>query len=517
MVQSQPSKPAISGWQNLDYNKEGYRGISLKEAYSLLKGRKSVPVIVGVIDSGIDTLQPDLKPVLWTNPKEIPYNKMDDDGNGLVDDYYGWNYLGAPDGENLAMSISDEYRTYYRFKNEFEGKTEKEIPPKFNWQYREWKRAKARLEDAYTKAMQQIEEIRNNFEYVSKADSMMQQLLSKKMFSLKDVDSLTQNAATKDIITLWENIFKQNPTTNEAFIKGFKTYKNGLEDDIAKMSKPPDDARDSFLKDDGYDITKKHYGNNNLTGVSGYHGTSVSSIIGAVRGNGIGIDGIADNVKIMMIRGILGKDEFDKDVALSIRYAVDHGARVINMSFGKYISPDKRWVDEAIEYALAKDVVVVHAAGNDASDNDSVDNYPSSHTIAGKSLPNLIQVGASGDESVGGVVAPFSNYGKNTVDIFAPGVEIECDIAGNGTQKTSGTSLASPVVAGIAALLRSYFPNLKATEIVDILKQSGADVNKKVLKPGTENDMVLLSDLCSSGKIVNAESAVKMAIEKSKQ
>lgn len=511
---AQPTRPPAPDWHYLDYATDGYLGISLRQSYDLLKNKKSTPVIVAVIDSGIDTLQPDLKPVLWANPKEIPNNRIDDDGNGLTDDYHGWNYLGAAGGENLAMSISDEYRTYHRFKNLFENKTEKQVPDSLAWQYREWKRSRLRLEEGFNKAQKIIEAVRKNFSLVSGANIDMQQITGKEIFYLKDLDSLKTNAAIKDLVGLWQNLLSGRPTgNNQVLMKDFTNYKQSLEDDLIKLTTPPDEARNNLLKDNGYNINSIHYGNHNLTTHSGYHGTSVSSIIGAVRNNNEGIDGIADNVKIMMIRGILGKDEFDKDVALSIRYAVDHGARVINMSFGKYISPDKRWVDEAIEYALSKDVVLVHASGNDASDNDATDHYPSSYTIGGKPLPNLIQVGASGDESLGRLVASFSNYGKKTVDVFAPGMQIRCAIAGRGTDISSGTSLASPMVAGIAALLRSYFPHLSAPEIVEIIKESGITPSKKVKMPGDDQKLVPLSELCSSGKIVNAANAVRLAMK----
>ncbi|WP_008586630.1 S8 family serine peptidase [Niabella soli] len=511
-VSAQPVKPRIKNWHYLDFAKDGYHGISLNQAYELLKGRKSEPVIVAVIDSGIDTLQPDLKPVLWHNPREIPNNKKDDDGDGLVDDYYGWNYLGAPNGENLSVSISDDWRTYHRFKKQFEGKDSAQIPKEQQWQYREWKRAHQKLTHSYDNASKIIDNLRTNWDIANRSDTILREMLHKEVFTAKDLDTFHATPAAQQLVSMWKEIFAGRQVNNIELLKGFGDFKKEQEDNLIKLTTAPKPYRDELLKDNGYDITKVKYGNNNLTGFSGYHGTSVSSVIGAVRNNGIGIDGIADNARIMMIRGILGKDEYDKDVAVSIRYAVDHGAKVINMSFGKSVSPDKKWVDEAIQYALSKDVVLVHAAGNDATDNDTDDNYPSSHTIEGTPLPNIIQVGASGDASVGGIVAAFSNYGKKTVDVFAPGVDINCAIAGNGTQLASGTSLASPVVAGIAALLRSYFPSLKAAEIVDIIKRSGAAVTEPVVKPGTEGK-VSLSELCNSGKIVNAAGAVKAAME----
>ncbi len=511
---SQTVKPKIKDWHYLDYQKDGYMGISLNQAYELLKGRKSEPVIVAVIDSGIDTLQPDLQPVLWKNPKEIPNNGIDDDGNGLIDDYHGWNYLGAANGENLAISVSDIYRTYHRFKQQFENKKQKDIPDSLQWQYREWKRAGEKLDSKYAEANKNINLIRKNWEVLSETNKLMIQLLKKDVFNNTDLDSIVLNKNNSELVGLWRNVFRGQEFNNQAFLKDYENYKKELEEDIIKKTTPPSRARDSLLNNNGYDITTTHYGNHNLTTHSGYHGTSVSSIIGAVRNNGKGIDGIADNVQIMVLRGILGKDEFDKDVALSIRYAVDHGAKVINMSFGKYVSPDKRWTDEAIEYALSKDVIVVHATGNDATDIDKDTHYPNGYTIANKKLPNFINVGASGDPSSGDWIAPFSNYGKKTVDVFAPGSYIHCAIAGDGTQTADGTSLASPVVAGIAALLRSYFPKLTAVEVIDIIKNSGTTITEKVNKPGSNTEKVYLSELCDSGRIVNAAAAVKMAIER---
>ncbi|MCF3111020.1 S8 family serine peptidase [Niabella sp. CC-SYL272] len=512
--EAQAVKPKIKDWHYLDYRQDGYRGISLNQAYALLQGRKSTPVIVAVIDSGIDTLQPDLKPVLWQNPKEIPNNNIDDDGNGLVDDYHGWNYLGAPDGENLSVSVSDDWRTYHRFKEQFEGKDSTSVAKGQPWQYREWKRAHQKLVDSYNSASKLIGNLRENWELAERSNTILKKALNKEVFTLKDLDSLPVADANRQWIGIWKKILEDGQTTNAGFLKGFGDYKKEQEDNLIKLTTPPEDVRGKLLQDDDYDITKTRYGNNNLTGFSGYHGTGVSSVIGAVRNNGTGIDGIADNVKIMMIRGILGKDEFDKDVALAIRYAVDHGATVINMSFGKYISPDKRWVDDAIEYALSKDVVLVHGSGNDAADIDQDDHYPNAYTIDHRFLPNMLQVGASGDASLGTLVAGFSNYGKKKVDLFAPGLEIHCAIAGDGTQMASGTSLSSPVVAGIAALLRSYFPKLKATEVVDIIKRSGTLLEEPVVKPGTTDEKVLLSELCSSGRIANAAGAVRMALER---
>jgi subtilisin family serine protease len=272
-----------------------------------------------------------------------------------------------------------------------------------------------------------------------------------------------------------------------------------------------------LLKNNAYDINSTKYGNTNLQTFSGYHGTSTSGVIGAIRNNKLGIDGIADDVRIMMVRAILGEDEYDKDVALAIRYAVDNGAQVINMSFGKPISPDKSWVDDAIRYAQSKDVVLVHAAGNEGKDIDIDYSYPNPYYLGAERMPHFINVGASGDLATGGLVAGFSNYGKKMVDVFAPGVDIECSIANNGTQVASGTSMASPVVAGIAALIRSYFPNLTAAQVVDIIKSSAIPITETVELPGNKDKKIPFQQLCETGGIVNAFEAIQLAVKISGQ
>ncbi|HEY5368677.1 MAG TPA: S8 family serine peptidase, partial [Hanamia sp.] len=242
------------------------------------------------------------------------------------------------------------------------------------------------------------------------------------------------------------------------------------------------------------------------------HGTHCSGIIAAVRNNGIGMNGIADNVRIMMVRAVPDGDEHDKDIANAIRYAVDNGAEVISMSFGKGYSPQKQWVDDAVKYAKSKDVLLIHAAGNDAKNNDSTFNFPNP-VYQDKSgiAPNFITVGASGDPTNGGFTASFSNYGKKTVDVFAPGVNIYSTIpVGNKYAKYSGTSMATPVVAGVAALILEYYPDLSAEQVKYVIDNSVEPITEKVKLPGTDS-LVNLSDICISGGEVNAYNAVKLA------
>ncbi len=512
--QSQSTKQAVKDWHLLDYKLDGYRGISLNQAYGLLKNKKSETVIVAVIDSGIDTLQEDLKPVFWKNPKEIPNNNVDDDKNGLIDDVIGWNYLGGANKENLSVSVPESYRTYHRFKEMFENVKEKNIAKENIFVYKEWKRSEKMILTNYEFAVKEIDAISENLVMLQKTNGYLAKYLKKSTFKKIDLQNLPAKSTDSAIQSknMWLSIFAENDFTNIEFIKDYESYKKELQEKISFKTIAPIDYRGKLLKDDGYNIENKYYGNNNLQTYSGYHGTSVSSIIGAIRNNGKGIDGIADNVRIMMIRAGLGKDEFDKDVAIAIRYAVDNGAKVINISLGKPISPDKKWVDEAAKYALSKDVVIVHASGNDAQNNDVDFNYPNGSCLDETRLPNFLNIGASGDKSNGGLVAPFSNYGKKMVDIFAPGVDINCAITNNGTQLSSGTSMASPIAAGIAALLRSYFPKLNASQIVDIIKKSGTEINEEVILPGTKGKKIAFKKLSETGKIVNVYEAVKLAL-----
>ncbi len=511
LMSTAQTKPKIKDWHLLDYEKDGYRGISLQQAYDLLKGKKSQTVLVAVIDSGIDTTHNDIN--FWNNSAEIPNNGIDDNNNGLVDDYYGWNYLGAANGENLAISITDYYRTYHRFKEQFANKEKNEIDSSLLFTYNEWQRAKSHIVTQYENAVQKLEPAKTDFEYAKKINDRTKKLVGKDIFTKADIDIQTKNDDEDECMAVWKRVFAGRGFSNVDYIKDYEKYIADMEVAKNQMLEKPIEYRNNLLQDDGYDFTKKHYGNNNLKSISGNHGTSVSTIIGAKRNNELGTNGVADNVQIMMIRAILGKDEFDKDVALAIRYAVDNGAKVINLSFGKYISPDKKWTDDAIEYALEKDVVVVHASGNDGENIDINYNYPNGFTIENKKLANFINVGASGDASTGSIVAPFSNYGKKMVDVFAPGVDIHCGITGGGTQVASGTSLASPIVAGLAALLRSYFPKLTAVKIVEIINKSVTPITETVTVPATADEKIKISKLCNTGGIVNAAKAVEMALQ----
>jgi subtilisin family serine protease len=263
--------------------------------------------------------------------------------------------------------------------------------------------------------------------------------------------------------------------------------------------------------DDENDLNDYKYGNNDIMANFSMHGTHCAGIIGAVRDNGKGMDGIADNVQIMVLRVVPDGDEHDKDIALAIRYAVDNGAQIISMSFGKSFSPQKQWVDEAFAYAETKNVLLVHAAGNDAKDVDVKDNFPNPVYVKGGRATNVITVGASAEPASGSYTASFSNYGKKEVDVFSPGVKIYSTLpGGNNYGNLSGTSMACPLVAGIAALTLEYFPTLSAKQLKYVIENSVQKPAVKVNKPGTD-EKVELAEISRTGGIVNAYEAVKLA------
>jgi subtilisin family serine protease len=506
--------PKLKGWHLLNYQQDGYFGTGVKEAYELLAGRKSTTVVIAVIDSGIDTLHEDLRPVLWTNAKEIPGNGKDDDGNGYVDDIHGWNFCGAPNGENLAINTQEIARVYHHWKKEFEGKKESEIAADRKFLFQQWKRSEKLLKKQYQEYVKGYPNIENFSSGLQTTTRLITTYLNNTSFTKADISSIQNVDSLGWAASVWMGLFNKmddSSAKNTAIISEVDGYKNNLLANKNRMEQPPIDYRSALTKDNYEDIHDSIYGNNNLYNHAGNHGTHVSGIIGAVRNNNIGVDGIVDNVRIMFIRAVPGGDEHDKDVALAIRYAVDNGAKIINMSFGKPVSPYKQMVDDAVKYADANGVLLVHGAGNDAEDIDENPFYPNPVFLDGSKATNFLTIGASGDYSTGGLVAPFSNYGKQ-VDIFAPGVYINSTTFSNGYEAFDGTSMASPVAAGVAGLIKSYFPNITPEQMIDLLMKTGADVKEPVTIPG-EDKKTSLQQLCKSGKIINACEAAKLALK----
>jgi subtilisin family serine protease len=381
-----------------------------------------------------------------------------------------------------------------------------------------WKKAEKQILGDGKDSGVQVLLLSKAYEAAVKNDSLLRTAMGKESYTGNDLDAyMPTTDEAKKAKHSFLYFFQANNSmemTNKDFLQGFSEYVAGERKKVEAAEKAPRNYRAEIVKDNYDDFNDRYYGNSDVMANTPFHGTHVAGIIGAVRGNGKGIDGIANNVRIMAIRAVPDGDEHDKDVALAIRYAVDNGAKVINMSFGKSFSPEKSWVDEAVKYADSKGVLLVHAAGNDANNVDSVENFPNPiFKKDGIKATNWLTVGASGDPKIGGIVAPFSNYGKNEVDVFAPGMQIYSTIPGGNTYgDAQGTSMASPVVAGVAAFLLQYYPTLTPQQVKQVIENSASKVSIKVTNPET-GDKVDLSEISKTGGVINAYEAARMAAQ----
>lgn len=494
-----------ANWQNLDLKTDTAFGISTERAYhELLKGKKPVPVLVAVIDDGVDTAHEDLKAIIWNNPESRKHDQY-------PNDLHGWNFLGSAKGnvnnENIELT-----RLVRQGNSQFSGKDSAAISPKDRPAFLRWQAQKKSLEA-------KIEEVTANAEgfkpFKRVLDTVMKRI-GKANPDYADFESYQPRNKREERVktAILEN--KNNYPNIDAFIKAELTgpldyYQNQLDYSLNLDYDPR-----SIVGDDYLNSSQRNYGNNDVTGPDAHHGTHVAGIIAAVRNNNIGINGVADDVQIMSVRAVPNGDERDKDVANAIRYAVDNGAKIINMSFGKEYSFDKKAVDEAVKYAAKKDVLLIHAAGNDNKNLDSIANYPNRNYEKGGSAPNWIEVGASGWKDDETLKADFSNYGKTTVDVFAPGVQINSTVPGSKYDKYDGTSMATPVVVGLAALIREYYPKLTALQVKDLIMQSVIKINHPVkVKTGKETRLIPFADLCTTGGIINAYRALQLAAKRS--
>lgn len=485
-------------WKDYDLVTDTIPGMSVNKAYAeILKDKKGKTVIVAVIDSGIDVEHEDLDGVLWTNKKEIPNNGKDDDNNGYIDDIHGWNFLGDIVDENL------EYERIVRDKAmlpaDMVAKAQKEYDGKV-------------AEAQQTK--QQYEQI---LQQVKGADAILVKATGKEEYTQEDVKAISKDNEEAQQAANYYNRLRSNGL--EGFgdavdqltdlINGFVSLLNG--------DKLKTNYRKDLLNDDQYTWDTGVYGNNEYSGpdpekADAFHGTHVAGIIAAERDNGLGVNGVANNVEIMVLRAVSMGDEYDKDIAKAIRYAADNGAKVINGSFGKYHSTNPEWVWEAIKYAASKDVLFVNAAGNEGIDTDFTQVYPQDQVLAGAEISdNFLTVGALNYEYGSGLLAGFSNYGKSTVDVFAPGVAIYSTAPNNEYRNAGGTSMASPAAAGVAAVIRSQYPKLTAGQVKQVIMDSGLTTSARVILGGNPEDMKAFGETTTSGKMVNLYNALILA------
>lgn len=496
----------IQQWPHADIYEDSIPGMSLEKAYEFIADKKGTTVIVGVIDSGIDIEHEDLKDNVWTNTDEIAGNGKDDDNNGYIDDIHGWNFLG---GEGQATPEQLEVtRIYKMLDNKYKGKSRSDMGASEMDGFNYYQKVKKDYEKRIGEAKENYEYYNKTKTYLNDAHNSTVEKLGKEDYTMADLNSLDEadrNPFLMKILSNGSNVAE----VNEQLDGGLKYYGS----QVNTMYNLEFDGR-TATGDDAYDISDVPYGNAFTIGSidDEMHGTHVSGIAVATRDNGKGMNGVAKNVKLLSVRTVPDGDEYDKDVALAIRYAVDNGAKVINMSFGKSYSPNAEWVYDAIKYAASKDVLLVHAAGNDHKNIDKSDNFPTDAPDKVKEIAdNVITIGAMTRNYNEDLVASFSNYGKLNVDLFAPGLEIYSTVPKNEYRSIQGTSMAAPEVSGVAALIRSYYPELSASQVKHILMNSGIKVDLNVKLPGGEGQLVPFSDLSVSGRVLNAYNALKMA------
>ncbi|HPE83065.1 MAG: S8 family peptidase [Aequorivita sp.] len=502
----------LKHWPAMDLVKDTVPGMSVDKAYSeIIKKRKGETVIVGVIDSGVDIDHEDLKNVIWNNPGEIAGNGIDDDKNGFVDDVHGWNFLGDIVGENM------EYvRIIRKFKPKFEGKSEASISAADREDYAIYQKAKAEYDKEFSETTTNKARYEQIISQLKPTHEAMAKKLGKENYTKEDLAAIKNPSSQEQqqiaMLNQMLNFADSVPEVLEELESGIKYFNGRLDNNFNLMK----DFR-GVLGDNPEDIADNIYGDNNVAGPDPTrenvkHGTHVAGIIAAQRNNGIGMNGVANNVKILVVRAVPDGDEYDKDIALAIRYAVDNGAKVLNTSFGKYYSPHADWVYEAIKYAASKDVLIVNAAGNDGLDLDTVNIYPNDQFDNGSEMADsFLTVGALNYKYGGEMVANFSNYGKTNVDVFAPGVKIWSTTPLNTYEFLQGTSMAAPEVAGVAAMIRSYYPGLSAKQVKQILMDSGLSINTQVVLGGESSNTESFSNISKSGKMVNMYNALIMA------
>lgn len=493
----------IKRWQHLDLDQNEYFGVSADKVYA--QGpivKLPTEIIVAVIDSGVDYEHEDLASNMWVNTKEIPNNGIDDDGNGYVDDIHGWNYIGGSDGSNINQENLEETRVFKRLSELQEsGETLSAN------QLKDLERSKGLIESGLERFKPLNDETLSDKALFESSVKVIEEKLGLTITSVLDVQAI--ESEDPEVIEAQENLLLMF----RFYAEGLKTINKRLEALNYYVNIAYDinyDVRSLIVRDDPSDFSDVKYGNNDVKGPDSRHGTHVAGTIAAVRNNNLGMNGIADNVKIMALRAVPNGDERDKDIALAIRYAADNGARIINMSFGKKFSPYKAEVDKAFAYAAKKGVIFFHAAGNDTLDVDGgLNSFPNSYQADGagvlkvNKVPNWVEVGASTHRNDTRLAARFSNFGQESVTLFSPGAKIYATTPENTYSALSGTSMAAPVASGVAAYILGRYPDLSATKLIEI-------INKSVSKP---NLLSMLSTLSSTGGVINLYNAMELARE----
>ena len=509
----------LKGWGGADLVSDTIPGMSVQKAYNeIIKNHKGKKVIVAVVDSGVDIEHEDLDGVIWTNEDEIPGNNKDDDKNGYVDDVHGWNFLGDAVKENM------EYvRILKKLKPKYDGVPASAVKPENKEEFDLYMRAKAEYDKEYNEALG----LKNQYEGIRQQLTMAHEAVAAKLgkedYTLEELQAM--KAETEEMKQYKGFLFQVMSNVNENIPDALTQLDEAIEYFSGRLDSHFNlelDGR-AIVGDDPNDLNDTNYGNNDVTGPTSdkediKHGTHVAGIIAAERNNNTGINGVANNVEIMAIRAVPDGDEYDKDIALAIRYAVDNGASIINTSFGKYFSTHPEWVNDAIKYAAKNDVLIVNAAGNEGLDLDQKRVYPNDQTPENPKeiADNVLTVGALTSTYGSDMIASFSNYGKSNVDVFAPGTKIWSTTPNNEYEFMQGTSMAAPAVTGVAAMIRSLYPGLSARQVKRVIMDGGLSSNATVVLGGDPSNTEKFNQLSTSGKMVNMYNALILADKLSK-
>ncbi|MFC4818512.1 S8 family serine peptidase [Flavobacterium sp. GCM10023249] len=515
-------------WHHEDYSTTNIPGISLDKAIkSVNRPSSKKQIIVAVIDTQIDALHEDLNTSIWTNKKEIPNNGIDDDKNGFTDDIHGWNFLGNKSGGYTVWANFEYIRILREYAPIFKNKSKEEIPAENKVKYEQYLKA-IDNDKKYTKYFNSyIKSLQYDISLYQKTKDTLRHFFPKENYTYKELDSLYRKYKINN------KTYKERRDSNDQDLGALLgAHLSSLDIGLDSYAKLTDALKqhDSTLnkscslsfnerKNRDSEISNRGYGNNKIQveikgiPIFSNHSTEVSSIIAAKRENNLGIKGFSDNIKIMPLIVCPSGDEHDRDIALAVKYAVDNGAKVINMSFGKELSLYPELITEALQYAEKKNVLIVHASGNNGVNIDDSSFYPNDYYSKKEVSTNFISVGSINKNYGEKMVSSFSNYGKENVDLFAPGEGIYIAMPDNEYRFDSGTSLAAPMVSGTAALLWLHYPKLTVQQVKQIILESGTSHDIEVIVPGTKDKKVKFSELSKTGKVLNVYNAMQMAKE----
>jgi subtilisin family serine protease len=511
-------------WHWKDLEKDGVHGVSLFKAQQLLKDLKlkPTPIIIAILDGGVDTTHPQIKPMLWNNPKEIPGNGLDDDQNGYVDDVHGWNFLGNAAGQNINKASDEKSRIYHRYKNEF--KQDKLDSAAWDIKKKQdfytWQQAAAEIvftdDDAANLSfikMARKAVVKMGLILIKEIEDT--NFTTEQLETFQPIGKLTADTKISYLRTM-QALGIDRMSGHHSIVEDLNEYISGKDQSAVSIDTPPEDLRKKIIQDQYENFNDQYYGNNNITGPNAKHGTHVAGLAAGIVDTNFTKPNFSNPIQIMGVRVVPDGDEYDKDIALGIRYAVNNGAKIINMSFGKSFSPEQAWVDSAIRYAASKDVLIIHSAGNESYDLNNKSVYPSPYSNVFKDkASNMITVGASSDPVIAeSLLTEFSNYGNKIVDVLSPGNKIFSSLPNQQYGFLNGTSMSAPILSHIAALVRAYFPKLSATEVKAILLQSNWKPNDpNTLFPIPQTDQsIKLNDISGEGGIINAALSIQNAV-----